>query len=67
MNRASWLNALLAVAVAALGAWVYFKPAKETVVDYPLSALKPAEVTSVHIERPDMRPCLSRKKAAPGA
>ncbi len=52
MQSSAWLNALLAVAVAALGAWVYFKPAKDAPVEYPLSALKPAEVRSASIERP---------------
>lgn len=52
MKRSMWLNALLAIAVAALGAWVYFKPAKDLPVEYPLSALKPSEVASIRIERP---------------
>lgn len=52
LQSSTWLNALLAVTVAALCAWVYFKPAKDAPVDYPLSALKPAEVRSASIERP---------------
>ncbi len=63
MRRSMWLNALLAVAVAALGAWVYFKPAKDAPVEYPLSALKSSEAASIHIERPDAAPISLEKKA----
>lgn len=52
MSRAAWLNALLAAAVAALGAWAYFKPARDAPAEHPLSRLKPAEVRSLRIERP---------------
>ncbi len=60
--RAAWLNALLAAAVAVLGAWVYFKPAQDAPVEYPLSVLKPSEAASIHIERPGAAPVSLEKK-----
>lgn len=63
MRRSIWLNALLAVAVATLGAWAYFKPAKDAPVEYPLSALKSSEAASIHIERPGAAPISMEKKA----
>jgi len=63
MSRTAWLNALLAAAVAVLGAWVYFKPAKDAPVEYPLSALRPSEAASIHIERPGVAPISLEKKA----
>ncbi len=65
MSRAAWLNALLAVAVAALGAWAYIKPAKDAPVEHALSALKPAETRSIRIERAGAEPVvLGRKQDA---
>jgi len=61
--RAAWLNALLAAAVAALGAWAYFKPARDAPVLHPLSALKSSEAASIHIERPGAAPISLEKKA----
>lgn len=63
MSRASWLNALLAVVVAALGTWAYFKPARDAPVAHPLSALKSSEVASLHIERPGAASISLEKKA----
>jgi hypothetical protein len=63
MSRTAWLNAALAVAVAALGAWVYFKPAMEASTVYPLSALKSSEAAAIHIERPGAAPVSLEKKA----
>jgi hypothetical protein len=63
MQRSIGLNALLAAVVAALGAWVYFTPAKDAPVEHPLSALKPAEARSIHIERPGAAPTSLEKKA----
>jgi hypothetical protein len=51
MSRSAWLNVLLAAAVAALGAWIYTKPAKNE-DQHALSALKPAEIASIRVERP---------------
>jgi hypothetical protein len=62
MSRAAWLNVLLAAAVAALGAWAYFKPAQDAPVEHPLSRLKPAEVRSIRIERPGATPIALEKK-----
>ncbi len=62
MSRAAWLNALLAAAVALLGAWAWFKPAQEADVEHPLSTLKPAEVRSLRIERPGSPPIQLEKK-----
>ena len=50
MSRLPWLNALLLVVVAALGALVYLKPGGDTPAEHPLSRLKPSEVRSIRIE-----------------
>jgi hypothetical protein len=52
MQRSIWVNALLAIFAAALGAWVYFAPPRDTPVEHPLSSIKPAEAASMRIERP---------------
>lgn len=62
MSRAAWLNALLAAAVAALGAWAYFKPAQDASVEHKLSRLKPGEVRSLRIERPGAPPIVLEKR-----
>lgn len=50
--RRSWLlNAALLAAVAALAAFVYFKPKHEESATFPLSALKADEITLLRIER----------------
>lgn len=50
----SWLAlAGLGVAVAGLGAWVYFKPTPVEVSTHALSTLKPPEVTHLRVERID--------------
>src|SRR5688572_21256851 len=46
----------LAVAVAALGAWVYYKPAPATNESHALSALKRENVTRIRLERPSTAP-----------
>ena len=44
----SWVSlAVLSIVVAALGAWVYYKPARIESATYSLSALKPNEVKRV--------------------
>jgi hypothetical protein len=62
MSRAGWLNALLAATVVALGAFFYFRPAQDAAVEYPLSALKPQEATSLRIERAGAAPILLDRK-----
>ena len=62
MSRAGWLNAALAVIVVALGAFFYFRPAQDAAVEYPLSALKPQEATSLRIERTGAAPILLDRK-----
>ena len=62
MSRAGWLNAALAVIVVALGAFFYFRPAQDAAVEYPLSALKPQEATSLRIERAGAAPIVLDKK-----
>ena len=62
MSRAGWLNALLAAAVVALGAFFYFRPAQDAAVEYPLSALKSQEVRSLRIERAGAAPILLDRK-----
>jgi len=65
MSRAGWLNAALAVIVVALGAFFYFRPAQDAAVEYPLSALKRQEATSLRIERAGAAPIvLDRKQDA---
>jgi hypothetical protein len=62
MSRAGWLNAVLAVVVAALGAFLYLRPATDTAVEYPLSALKSREARSLRIERASAVPVVLEKK-----
>jgi len=65
MSRALRLNAVLAVIVAALGAFLYLKPARDSAVEHPLSALKPGEARSLKIERAGAAPVvLDRKQDA---
>ncbi|HET9404855.1 MAG TPA: DUF4340 domain-containing protein [Burkholderiales bacterium] len=63
MRRSMWLNALLAAAVAVLGAWAYFKSPRDAPSGHALSALKPSEAASIHIERPGAAPISLEKKA----
>jgi len=51
MSRLPWLNALLLVVVAALGALVYFKPGGDAPAEHLLSRLKPSDVKSIRVER----------------
>ena len=51
MSRLPWLNALLVVVVAALGALVYLKPGGDAPAEHSLSQLKASEVKSIRIER----------------
>ena len=60
--RRWWLNALLAAVVAALAAWVYFKPAPVGPVEHPLAALEPAAIESIVIERPGEPAIAAQKK-----
>ncbi|MBI3041439.1 MAG: DUF4340 domain-containing protein [Betaproteobacteria bacterium] len=62
MSRVAWLNAALFAVVAALGTFVYFKPAKDAPADYPLSALKPAEAKTIRIERTGAAPMVLEQK-----
>jgi len=62
MSRAGWLNAALAIIVVALGAFFYFRPARDAAVEHPLSALKPQEATSLRIERAGAAPILLERK-----
>lgn len=61
MRGMPWLNVALAAVVAALGAWVYFKPARDAPAEFPLSALKPSEARSIRVERPGEPPILLEK------
>jgi hypothetical protein len=62
MSRALWLNAALLAAVAALSAFIYFKPAHDEPAEYPLSALESGAVKSVRIERAGAAPVLLEKR-----
>jgi hypothetical protein len=52
MRRLPWLNALLLVVVAALGAFVYLKPSVDSRNENALSKLKASEANTIRIERP---------------
>jgi hypothetical protein len=62
MSRAGRLNAALAVLVIVLVAFFYLRPARDTIVDFPLSALKPDEVLSLTIERAGAERIVLEKK-----
>lgn len=62
MRSSMWLNAALAVIAVALVAFFYFRPAQDAAVEYPLSALKPQEATSLRIERAGAAPILLDRK-----
>ena len=62
MKRNLWLNAALAAIVAALGAWAYFKPARDAPAEFALSALKSQQAGSIRIERPGEPPILLEKR-----
>ena len=62
MTRALWLNAILVAVVAALGAYVYFKPPGETAAEYTLSTLKPQEIRAISFERSGVAPLLLEKR-----
>jgi hypothetical protein len=62
MSRAGRLNAVLAALVVVLGAFFYLRPARDTVVDFPLSALKPDEALSLTIERAGTERVVLEKK-----
>ncbi|MBI2509048.1 MAG: hypothetical protein HYV99_03460 [Betaproteobacteria bacterium] len=51
MKRSLWLNALLLVAVAGLGLFVYLRPKSDAPAEHALSALKPDAATRIQIER----------------
>lgn len=60
--RKLWLiNLALLTAVVVLGWWVYLKPAPTTVA-YPLSALQPAALSSIRIERSGQAPMVLERK-----
>lgn len=51
MKQSLWVNALLLVAVAGLGLFVYLRPKSDAPAEHALSALKPEAVGSIRIER----------------
>src|SRR5262245_28047243 len=63
MSKPWRLNALLALVVIALSAFVYFKPGGDTGRDYLLTRLKASEVTVIRIERAGNAPMMLEKKA----
>jgi hypothetical protein len=62
MTRKLWLNAALAAIVCALGAWIYFNPARDAHSEIPLSALKASQAGSLRIERPGNPPIVLEKR-----
>jgi uncharacterized protein DUF4340 len=61
MKGAWWLNALLAVAVAVLALAAYFGPGSKP-AEHALATIKPAEVTSIRIERAGRQPIVLERK-----
>ena len=61
MKRVGWLNAILAAAVAALGLFVYLKPA-HTPIEHALSAAKPDAARVVRVERSGATPLVLEKR-----
>lgn len=64
MSRAAWLNTALAVVIAALGAFLYLKPVRDTADEFPLSTLKPEEARSLRIERAGAEPIVLERRPA---
>jgi hypothetical protein len=62
MSRAAWLNAALAILVAALGAFFYLRPTTDSAVELPLSALKARDALSLRIERAGAVPVVLEKR-----
>src|SRR5688500_20386405 len=62
MRRSTWINVLLGLVVAALAAWVYFKPAPVGPAEHPLAALEPSSIESIVIERPGEPTIAAQKK-----
>lgn len=62
MRRSMWLNALLAAAAVALGAFLYLRPARDAPAEHALSTLDPRKVGSIRIERPGAAPVLVEKR-----
>jgi uncharacterized protein DUF4340 len=64
MRRLPWLNALLLLLVAALGAFVYLKPSVDSRNENALSKLKVSEANTIRIERPGATAISLEKKSA---
>jgi hypothetical protein len=64
MRRLPWLNALLLLVVAALGAFVYLKPSVDSRNENALSKLKVSEANTIRIERPGATAISLEKKSA---
>lgn len=62
MKKSWWVNAVLLIAVVALGWFVYLKPRSDEPVSYPVSALKAAEAGKIRIERAGHTPVVLEKK-----
>ena len=62
MSRAAWRNGLLLAAVAVLGVYAYFKPAREAPIEHALSKLGPQQITSIWFERPGSAPLLIERR-----
>ena len=64
MRRLPWLNALLLIVVAALGAFVYLKPSVDSRNENALSKLKASDANTIRIERPGASAISLEKKSA---
>ena len=62
MRRALWLNLALAGAVAALGIWIWLKPARDAPVEHALSALQVSAARTIRVERAGSAPVQLVKK-----
>ncbi|MFN7086624.1 MAG: DUF4340 domain-containing protein [Burkholderiales bacterium] len=61
--KKSWLtNAVLLIAVAALGGFVYFKPRSDQPATYAVSMLASAQVTTLRLERAGQAPVALEKR-----
>jgi hypothetical protein len=62
MSRAGWRNAILAAAVAALGLFVYLKPATDATAERALSAVKPEAARAVRLAHSGAAPIALKKR-----
>jgi len=62
MKKSWWINAVLLIAVGALGWFAYLKPRSDEPVTYPLSTLTAGEAGKIRLERAGQAPVVIEKK-----